>query len=109
MSKRRVVARTLTSACSGRHLALLGAAAEAGVRHAETSSDYGSSDRRGHVAQRGGAMLLLSPADGLARTVPWSYWCSVGVGMIAGCMVAGSVVLAPSRNNIYNSTVAGVG
>jgi putative addiction module component (TIGR02574 family) len=32
-----VAARTLTSACSGQHLALLGAAAEAGVRPSEKS------------------------------------------------------------------------
>src|SRR5262252_6064977 len=64
-----VAARALTSACSGRHLALLGAAAEAGVGQTRpTDGDGNDTDRtrggtmkRRAVAALAGAVLFVWP------------------------------------------------
>ena len=42
------------------------------------------------------AMLLLSPAYGLREYASMVIWRSIAIGVIGGCMVAGSVVLRRS-------------
>src|SRR5262245_47980372 len=42
------------------------------------------------------AMLLLSPTHGLRDYASMVIWCSIGAGVIGGCMVAGSVAFRRS-------------
>jgi hypothetical protein len=51
------------------------------------------------------AMLLLSPAYGLREYSSMVIWCSIAVGVIGGCMVAGSVVLRRSDDVHLRLTV----
>ena len=46
------------------------------------------------------AMLLLSQAYGSREYASMVIWCSIAVGVIGGCMVAGSVVL-PRSNDVH--------
>ena len=41
-------------------------------------------------------MLTLSPTPGLREYASMVLWCSIGAGVIGGCMVAGSVALRRS-------------
>src|SRR5262245_30223970 len=42
------------------------------------------------------AILLLSPTHGLREYASMVIWCSIGAGVIGGCMVAGSVAFRRS-------------
>ena len=50
-------------------------------------------------------MLLLSPAHGLREYGSMVIWCSIGVGVIAGCLITGSVVLRRSDDVHLRLTV----
>ena len=51
------------------------------------------------------AMLLLSQAYGSREYASMVIWCSIAVGVIGGCMVAGSVVLRRSDDVHLRLTV----
>jgi hypothetical protein len=51
------------------------------------------------------AMLLLSPAHGLREYASMVIWCSVGTGVIGGCMIAGSVAARRSDDVQLRLTV----
>jgi hypothetical protein len=51
------------------------------------------------------AMLLLSPSYGLREYVSMVIWCSIGAGVIGGCMVAGSVAFRRSDDMQLRLTV----
>jgi hypothetical protein len=50
-------------------------------------------------------MLLLSPAHELREYASMVIWCSIGVGVIGSCMVAGSLVLRRSDDVHLRLTV----
>ena len=51
------------------------------------------------------AMLLLSPTHGLREYASMVIWCSIGAGVIGGCIVAGSVVFRRSDDVQLRLTV----
>jgi hypothetical protein len=51
------------------------------------------------------AMLLLSPMHGLREYASMVIWCSVGAGVIGGCMIAGSVAFRRSDDVQLRLTV----
>ena len=51
------------------------------------------------------AMLLLSPTHGLREYAAMVIWCSIGAGVIGGCMVAGSVAFRRSDDVQLRLTV----
>jgi hypothetical protein len=59
----------------------------------------------GTLLSAAAAMLLLSPAHGLREYASMVIWCSIGAGVIGGCLVAGSVALRRSDDVHLRLTV----
>lgn len=59
----------------------------------------------GTLLSAAAAMLLLSPSYGLREYASMVIWCSIGAGVLGGCLVAGSVALRRSDDVHLRLTV----